>query len=143
MHELERREPFSGLAIEGIVLELLAEALRAGELPTECEPAWLREIRDRLHSDFTNQQSLTDLAAEAGVHPSHAARAFRKRYGCTIGDYLRRMRLEFAIDRLRSSDQPLCQIAQEAGYADQGHFTRAFRRSTGLTPGQFRRNTAR
>lgn len=143
MHELEGHEPHSTLAIEGIVLELLAEALRAGELPAPCEPAWLREIRDRLHGDFRSQQSLADLAAEAGVHPSHVARAFRKRYGCTIGDYLRRLRLEFAIDRLRSSDQPLSQIAQEAGYADQGHFTRAIRRSTGLTPGQFRRTTAR
>lgn len=141
--ELALGEGTSELSAEGLVLELLAEALRADALPSaQGEPRWLRSVRDMLHEGFCEQLSLAELSGEVGVHPSYLARSFRDRYGCTIGEYLRRLRADYAAERLRGSDVPLSEIAQAAGYSDQGHFTRLFRRATGLTPGQYRRREA-
>ena len=71
--------------------------------------------------------SLTELAAEAGVHPGHLARAFRQRFGLTVCQYSRSLRLEWAASQL-AGDATLVEVALQAGFADQSHFTREFRR---------------
>lgn len=85
LHELAEDERYSPLAAEGLVLELLAEALRAGNSVERAEPKWLRNVRDRLHDGFHDQLSLTDLAADACVRiewprPRRAARPTRRGY---------------------------------------------------------------
>jgi AraC family transcriptional regulator len=72
------------------------------------------------------------------VHPDHLARAFKLRFGLPIGSYLRRLRLDWAATRLESNEQAISAIALAAGFADQSHFTRTFRRHTGLTPHEYR-----
>jgi AraC-like DNA-binding protein len=57
----------------------------------------------------------------------------------TIAEYVRMLRLDWAAARVAKSEEPLSAIALRAGYADQSHFTRAFKRRTGLTPAQYRR----
>lgn len=143
LRELTIGDGASALSAEGLVLELLAEAFRTGTPRDAGEPRWLRRVREALHEGFLQQLSLSELAADAGVHPSYLARTFRARHGCTIGAYLRRLRVDYAADRLRNTDVPLAEIAQAAGYADQGHFTRQFRRATGRTPGEYRRQADR
>ena len=81
-----------------------------------------------------------DLAASAGVHPDHLARAFRLRFGVPLGTYVRRLRLDWAAGQLSGGgDVAIVHIALNAGFADQSHFTRAFKRHTGLTPAEYRR----
>jgi AraC family transcriptional regulator len=137
--EIYDDSPYSTLATEGLILELIANALRAKHTVERGSPAWLRDVRERIHESFVQPPPLADIAAEAGVHPSHLARTFRNHYGCTIGEYARRLRVQDAMTRLRSSEDPLADIAHLTGFADQAHFTRQFRRATGQTPGQFRR----
>ena len=76
--------------------------------------------------------------AAVGRHPTHVARVFRREYGLSVGEYARSLRLEWAASRLALDDAPLAQVALEAGFADQSHFTRAFRRHAGVTPGRYR-----
>jgi AraC family transcriptional regulator len=71
------------------------------------------------------------------------ARGFRKAYGCSVGAYLRWLRIVHAARRLAESDEPLAEIALEAGFADQSHFSNVFRRETGLSPSVFRREARR
>jgi AraC family transcriptional regulator len=78
-----------------------------------------------------------------GVHPVHLAGAFRKQYHCTIGDYRRRLRVEFACREICKPDASLAQIAFAAGFANQAHFSRVFKRLTGATPGEYRTNSRR
>src|SRR5438034_8794997 len=66
------------------------------------------------------------------------ARAFRWHYGCTVGEYIRQRRVEFACHRLTGPDDRLSVIAFDAGFADQSHLTNTFRRLVGMTPGAFR-----
>jgi AraC family transcriptional regulator len=95
-----------------------------------------------LHDQFLERISLTAAASFAGVHPAHLSRAFRSYYVCTLSDYLRHLRLEQAKRELTTSSTPLSEIALAAGYSDQSHFSTAFRRHTGFSPGQFRRSVA-
>ena len=71
---------------------------------------------------------LADLARELAVHPAHLARAFRGQFGTSVGGYVRRLRLDWAAAELERSDTALAAIALAAGFADQSHFTRIFRR---------------
>jgi AraC family transcriptional regulator len=73
------------------------------------------------------------------VHPVTLARAFRRSFGCTVGEYLRRLRIERATEQLAGGDTPLAEIALAAGFADQSHFSNVFRRRTGMSPSAFRR----
>lgn len=139
--ELRSPDGTTPLAVEGLVLQMLALAWRQDrrEARSGPVPAWLGRARDELHARVRNPPRIGELAATAGVHPDHLARAFRVRFGASIGGYVRRLRLDWAAARLDGSDTPIAQIALAAGFADQSHFTRAFKRHTGLTPAEYRR----
>ena len=81
---------------------------------------------------------LMSVAAAVEVHPSHLARVFRKFYGCTLGDFLRRVRLEHAVQALSRQEKSLAEVALAAGFCDQSHLTRAFKSHLGMTPAKFR-----
>jgi len=83
---------------------------------------------------------LAEVAQVAGVHPMHLARLFRQRYGYSMGEFVRRRRIAWACGQLASSDEGLAAIALAAGFADQAHFSRTFRRVTGCTPRWYRRH---
>jgi AraC family transcriptional regulator len=129
----------SALAVEGLTLELLAEGLRRGSGPPEpTPPRWVRQVRDLLHEEFRRRLTLEEIACSVGVHPAHLARAFRRYHRCTVSDYVRNLRIEYACHRLRTSNASLATIALEAGFSDQSHFSRVFKRHTGTSPAIFR-----
>jgi AraC family transcriptional regulator len=136
--EYRRADELSLLAMEGLTLEILAEVSRRRADDSERKPpSWLLRIRELLQERFSENLSLDQVAAAVGIHPVHVARVFRQRYGCTLGDYLRKLRVEYACRQLATSDTPLVAIALAAGFADQSHFTKTFKRYMGMTPTQF------
>ena len=137
LREVTRRDADSALAVESLTWELLHAAL--GPVPVDrAKPRWLRDLRDRIDGSLDRPPELRSLAYEAGVHPVHFAVVFRRFYGCSLGEYARRRRLDAARSRVADPDVPLSRIALELGFADQSHFTRTFKRFTGMTPGQYR-----
>ena len=137
--ETRQQDSVRDLAIEGLVLELLAECTRADERAAHRRPpGWLSGVRSLLHDRFAETLALTDIAASAGVSADHLGRVFRKHIGCSVGTYVRRLRIEYACERLAGADVPLADIAAGAGFTDQSHFTRVFRELTGSTPADFR-----
>lgn len=137
-------DDLSAASVESSVLVLLAElAERPGLTLRGSPPPWLQSVRERIHDEFTLTHSLYALAQTAGVHRVHLARAFRQHYGCTVGDYTRLRRVEFACHQLVSSGQPLSDIALSAGFGDQSHLTNVFRRLVGVPPGVFRQRFGR
>lgn len=143
--ELHDPDPVSPLAVSGLVLEMLARAVRSheGQADRKRPPAWLGRAREYLHANFDNTFQIADVAEAVGVHPVHLARTFRRHYGASPSSYLRRLRLDWVATRLVSSDEPLFLLAKRAGFSDQSHLTRQFKRQTGLTPGQYRRQVHR
>lgn len=132
----------SPLTAEGLVLEMLAAAAASGSAAESREPAWLPRVVELLHSDFRRSLTLNHVAAEADVHPIHLSRVFRKFHGQTVGDYIQRLRVQFATRQLCDTETPLADIAVRAGFFDQSHFTRVFKQFTGRTPAEFRASFA-
>jgi AraC family transcriptional regulator len=140
-HEMQRMDPAAPLAIEGLLLELVATASRLREHNgvERGRPRWLEEARDRIHAELGSRPSLSGLAQSVGVHPVTLARAFRRAFGRTVGEYVRNLRIERAALQLAETELPLAEIALAAGFSDQSHFSNLFRQHTGLSPSKFRR----
>jgi AraC family transcriptional regulator len=66
------------------------------------------------------------------------AQTFHKAYQCTVGEYVRKLRIDYACHELATSTKPIVEIALAAGFCDQSHFTRTFKRSIGAAPSQYR-----
>jgi AraC family transcriptional regulator len=137
--EFQEMDEAAPLAMEGLAFEILVEASRSGSRRAEPQPpGWLKQARDLLHAEFSENLTLPEIALAVGVHPVYLARQFRKHYHCTIGEYVRRLRIECACRKIAQSDAPLIEIAAAAGFYDQSHFSRTFKRLTGLTPAEYR-----
>src|SRR6185503_10527800 len=136
--EFSRPDAVSQLAIEGLMLEALSELGRWNAPSSIREPLWLRETRDLLHDRFQETMTLDELGRLASVDPAHLARSFRRHYRCTVGEYQRRLRIEYASRQLSETRTSILNIALAAGFADQAHFSRTFRNHTGLAPAKFR-----
>jgi AraC family transcriptional regulator len=137
--ELLRPDSASPLALEGLALEILAVVARqSASRPPRGASTWLAAAEGMLRERLSEPLSLSDQAAAVGVHPVHLAREFRKRYGCSAGEYVRKLRVELAREWLVTSESTLSNIAHRAGFCDQSHFARTFKRLTGMTPTEFR-----
>jgi len=138
--EFNQRDEFSSIALESISTELLIAASRRDRQQAERNPpAWLGRVKDCLRVNFSEPPGLNELAKAVDVHPTHLARVFRQFERRTVGDYIREVRIDYARERMLGSNEPLAEIALAAGFADQTHFTRTFKRITGMTPTEFRR----
>lgn len=132
-------DELSGLAIEGLALEMIAEASRSGAgTSTGKAPRWLEQALEILHDQFSEPLSVSGIARSVGVHPVYLSTVFRRNYRCTVVDYLRRLRVEHACREIVKPDAQLAEVALASGFAHQSHFARIFKRITGLTPGQYR-----
>ena len=140
--ELAAPDALTPLAIEALVLDLLVELGRA-EVRRRAAPGWLATLRALLEAEFRRPLALGDVAARVGVHPSHVARVFRRHFGVSLGEYVRRLRVEHVARALTTTSTPLAQVAADAGFADQSHMTRAFSLATGCTPARFRARARR
>lgn len=137
--EFQRPMEGGGLALEGMLLELTAEAARrVGQGVAKIVPEWLKNARRHLESNCLRAVSLAEIARVSGMHRVHVSREFRKHFGTTIGEFLRNLRVQHARRLLKSTTQTLTDIALDCGFADQSHFSATFRRLTGLTPAVFR-----
>jgi AraC family transcriptional regulator len=126
------------LVIESLLSELLTSAENVPEQRSNDRPAWLNRVIDKITAEYAERLTLNDLGGEAGVHPVHLSRVFRKWKGQGIGEYVHRLRIRAACEKMLRPDIALADIGLATGFADQSHFTRSFRRVTGMSPARFR-----
>jgi AraC family transcriptional regulator len=132
----------SELEIEGVTYELLASAIGPLRFQTRM-PWWLERAREQIIGGLRPASGIVDLARDAGVHPVHLTRAFRKFFGQSPGVMSRRVRMKKAASLLARTSAPICDIALECGFSDQAAFTKAFRRAAAVSPLAFRRRWKR
>jgi AraC family transcriptional regulator len=138
-NESRQADDFTSLTVEGLILEVVAEVARnSTKSPGLRCPRWLSQAQEMLHERFSERLTLSHIAESVGVHPAYLAWAFRRHHRCSVGEYVRRLRIEFACRELSRTAAPLVDIALTAGFAHQAHFSRTFKRLTGLTPAQYR-----
>jgi AraC family transcriptional regulator len=137
--EFNKTDRAAKFAIEGLALEMLAEAARQPNHGIRTAPPWLKQARAIIVEHFAETLQLAQIAAEVGVHPVYLATAFRQKFGVTIGEFVRRLRIEHACAELMKGDLSLAAIALQAGFVDQSHFSRVFKLYVGITPHKYRR----
>ncbi len=136
----------SGVLTHGATTELTVESLlyELCAAVAICRPSRLASRRgsrvsSAVQRGFTTGVSLSAMADDVGVHPSHLCRAFHRFRGRSIGDYVVGLRMQLACRRVVETDWPLADVAAEAGFSDQSHMTRTFKRLLGIAPGAYRR----
>jgi len=94
------------------------------------------------HIDAAPDDELTlpQLAREANLSPDHLIRAFKRELGVTPHQYIMQRRIDRARKLLASTNMPLAELAQAAGFSDQSHLTTAFRKAVGVSPARYRRH---
>lgn len=129
------------LAAEALALEMLVETARldARDRWVGETPPWMTLAIDYVHAHFREPLRIRDVAGVVGVHPAHLAARFRQVHKMSLGAYIRRLRVDWAADRLTGSEESIAAIAYRAGFSDQAHLTRQFKRATGWTPARYRR----
>lgn len=138
--EMGRDSDVAGLMLEGLALEIMAWGTeRASDLRPGAP--WFKRVLEAVHDRFRERLKIDELARDAGVHPAHLTRVFRKHTGVPLGRYIRALRIQWATAQLVDTDTSIGRIALRAGFSDQSHFSRAFKSHTGTTPRQYRRQS--
>lgn len=144
LHLLLEGDAAPRLALEGRLLDLLGYwiARHAADRPRGRapgrEPLAVARAREVLEERCAEDLSLADLARETGLTPWRLARAFAAAVGLPPHAYLVQARVRRARERL-AGPQGLADLAADLGFADQSHFTRAFKRIVGVPPGAWRK----
>jgi len=130
--------PGDELCLEGLALDMAADAFSACDLIEDPAPDWVWRAREAI-GDLASRAGLEvrDVARMVGVHPVALARRYRRHFGQTPATAIRRARADRASCLVGRGDD-LAGIAADAGYADQSHMTREFVAVFGLTPGRYR-----
>jgi AraC family transcriptional regulator len=142
--EYQLGDSCSRLAVEGLLLEMLADVSRQCARPVERVPGWLLQIKKYIEETFVEGSSINALAEIADVHPVYLVTAFKKAFRSTPGEFQRQMRLRKAEElMLNAPTMPLSEIALATGFFDQSHFARAFKQVACVTPSRFRQGHCR
>jgi len=134
-HEKHTQNP-----VENLLLNVYKKFLKtkSGKVP-----AWAKElkeiIQDQIDTNLT--LSLKEVSQSLHVHPTYLSREFSKYFDdLSFGDYIRKLRIEKAIQLLNDPRHSLSEIAYLTGFSDQSHFTRIFKKVTGKNPSAYRKN---
>lgn len=136
--ELTAPDSMSEMVIESLVMEVIVFASRLSRRSAGGRSACAERARRLIEQELASPLSLTGIASAVGVHPVHLARQFRAAQGCTVGEYIRRVRVGFARRELVTTDKPIASIAFSAGFSDHSQMTKTFKRVTGRTPNAYR-----
>ena len=150
LQEMERLDAVSG-GVEPIYAETMAGALthyivkrfgewRAPEHGHALPPFKLRRVKEFIATNLGTRLSLADLAGLCELSERHFHRSFKATCGQTPLEFVVQQRMERAKLLLSSSDAPIASVALAVGFANPGHFARAFQDATGMTPSAYRRN---
>jgi AraC family transcriptional regulator len=130
--ELLINDTDSFISIESAVLHLfkIVERLTISSVP----PRWTSRVKEALYDRWEERVTLDELALIANLHPANLSGYFPRFFGCTLGEYRRKIKAEKALELIRTSELSLTEIAYRCGFADQSHFSRTFKQLTGWTP---------
>lgn len=134
-HQKHLQNPF-----ESLLIEVYQKVLKPNSKKT---PEWVSDLKEIIQDQIDTKLTLnlTEISSELNVNPSYLSREFSKYFeDLSFGEYIRKQRVEKAIQLLHSSKYSLTEIAFLTGFSDQSHFTRIFKKHTGKKPSEFRKN---
>ena len=125
--------------VEYLLIEVFEKYLKRKSVKKP--PAWAIEIKELIQDQIDTGITLKQLSQELDINPAYLSREFSKHFGnLSFGEYVRKMRIQKAMEYLNQRSYSLTQIAYLTGFSDQSHFTRIFRKQTGLSPSEYRKS---
>ncbi|WP_074406569.1 helix-turn-helix domain-containing protein [Aquimarina megaterium] len=121
------------ISVEGLLLNAFSEILRNPD-NKKTTPPWVERVKEIIHTEDTENISLTWLANEVNIHPVYLSKQFSKYFHTNLGEYLRNVKIERAITLLNIGSLSNAQIAYKCGFSDESHFIRIFKRKYNITP---------
>ena len=134
-HECLLMDESSQASVHALLLGLMTPP---GEIE-KTNSNWIKLVREILNDRWNEQISLREIAHLVQVHPVTVSKFFPKYFKCTLGQYVRRLRIDKATILLRTSQLSLTEIAYQCGFFDQSHFIRVFRQTTGFLPKEYKK----
>jgi AraC family transcriptional regulator len=128
----------SGLAMDSLLLHVFSVLHRDWIVSERKVPQWVYTLRDYLRANFSSELNLTTISHTVDLHPVYLSREFSRYFGVTMGDYIRKLKVENAVLLLREPTLSLTEIGYQSGFADQSLFIRCFKSLFGSTPGEYR-----
>lgn len=135
---VEKRISLLSKACFGDSVETMAPCAQPSNPMTTCDSR-IRKSLAIMHNHIRGNLCLDEIARAAGLSRPHFYRLFRDNLGFTPNIYMNLLRMEFAIERLTRSNQPVTSIALDLGFASQASFTRFFGANQGIPPTDYRR----
>lgn len=129
----------TALSIESLLLETLGKMLKNNETSISKKPTWVSELDTILNDQFSEQLSLNYLSKALNIHPVHLSRDFSKYFNCSLGEYIRKLKVEKSLQLISKRKLDLTAIALECGFSDQSHFTRCFKEINGINPSVYKK----
>lgn len=103
-------------------------------------PAWAQELKEIIQDHIDDNLSLKELSKGLEISPSYLSREFSKYFeDLSFGEYIRKQRIERAMELMRNPGYSLTEIAYLTGFSDQSHFTRIFKKHTGQSPSGYKK----
>ncbi|SDP99807.1 hypothetical protein SAMN05428975_5168 [Mucilaginibacter sp. OK268] len=127
--------------VEYLLLEVFNKYLK--QQGSKKAPAWAGEIREMIQDQIdTNMAlSLQQVSEELKINPAYLSREFSKYFeDLSFGEYIRKMRLEKAINLMETTNYSLTEIAYLTGFSDQSHFNRIFKKQMGMKASEYKKN---
>ncbi|KAF2517144.1 helix-turn-helix transcriptional regulator [Flavobacterium foetidum] len=132
-------DDYSNLSVDALLLNSLKNIKKTDSLHSNSIPKWAKTLKEFLHENFSDEHSLTALSKILNVHPVHLSRSFPKYFGCTFGEYIRKIRIEKSLALLTDKENSLVEISCVTNFSDQSHYIRCFKEQIGLTPSNYRK----
>jgi YesN/AraC family two-component response regulator len=134
-HEKHTRQPF-----EDLLVTVLNRYLKNKPGSKKKTPAWAQELKDIIQDHIDANLSLKELSKGLDINPSYLSREFSRYFeNMSFGEYIRKQRIEKAIELMQQPAYSLTEIAYLTGFSDQSHFTRIFKKHTGQNPSVYRK----
>ncbi|RZJ66928.1 MAG: AraC family transcriptional regulator [Flavobacterium sp.] len=125
----------SDVSVRSLLTEAFSRLTEIQRTYVNPKPSWVAKVDEVLHDRFAEPMTLDYLSGIANIHPVHLSRDFSKYFGCTLADYIRKIRVEKALSLMPERNLSLSEIAHRCGFFDQSHFIRCFKELNGLNPG--------
>ena len=134
--ETETNDAFTATSLEMSLLALLTGFEKSkNEKPW---PPWMKRLYELLQDRWDEVLTLEEISRHTGVHPITVSKHFPRFLGCSLGQYMRKLKIERSLSLMHRCES-LSALAVECGFSDQSHFIRAFRQYTGYRPLEFKR----
>ncbi|TDB62691.1 AraC family transcriptional regulator [Arundinibacter roseus] len=102
-------------------------------------PTWVNTLFELLNDCWNENPSLNELSKILNINPISISKHFPKYFGCTYGEYMRRLKIDKSIYLIQQKKVSLTEVGYTCGFSDQSHFIRTFKQCTGFLPKDFKK----